>query len=106
MTCRVLCRKLTGWEMRRNREADHMAFHDMKNRQSVLQAMEEFDRLGREEFLRKYGFGPAREYVLVHEGKQYDSKAIVGAAHGYEYPAKGPYGQTSSVVETIPSGAS
>src|SRR5262245_18231794 len=67
-----------------------MALHDMKNPQSILQAVEEFDRLGREGFLRKYGFGPAREYVLVNEGKQYDSKDIMGAAHGYEYPAKGP----------------
>lgn len=35
----------------------------------------------REQFLKKYGFGRAREYVVVH-GKAYDSKAIVGAAHG------------------------
>ena len=33
--------------------------------------------------LEKYGFGPARSYLLVVDGKTYDSKAIVGAAHGY-----------------------
>ena len=52
-------------------------------RQSVLSAIEEFDRLGQTSFLEKYGFGAARSYVLVHEGKDYDSKAIAGAAHGY-----------------------
>ena len=51
-------------------------------RSSVLTAMEEFDRIGREAFLKKYGFGPAHEYVVVHEGRAYDSKAIVGVAHG------------------------
>ncbi|MFI1852097.1 HNH endonuclease [Streptomyces sp. NPDC020480] len=49
----------------------------------VIQAMEEFERLGRERFLRTYQFGRARRYLLYHEGKFYDSKAIVGAAHGY-----------------------
>jgi 5-methylcytosine-specific restriction enzyme A len=50
---------------------------------SVVKALEEYDRLGQEEFLRQYGFDRARLYVLVHDGKSYDSKAIVGAAHGY-----------------------
>jgi 5-methylcytosine-specific restriction protein A len=50
---------------------------------AVNEAIEEFDRLGREQFLRKYGFGRARSYVLRKEGHSYDSKAIAGAAHGY-----------------------
>src|SRR6185503_16885091 len=29
---------------------------------------------------------------LMHEGRSYDSKAIVGAAHGYEHPQLGPLG--------------
>lgn len=51
--------------------------------QSVLEAMAEYDRLGQEEFLRKFGFGRARSYWLDHEGRRYDSKAIAGAAHGF-----------------------
>jgi hypothetical protein len=51
--------------------------------QEILQAMQEYDRLGREAFLEKYGFGQARSYLLVHDGKTYDSKAIAGAAHGF-----------------------
>ncbi|WP_239591021.1 HNH endonuclease [Vitreimonas flagellata] len=59
-----------------------MAFDDI-NAAAILAAIKEFDDLGREQFLAKYRFGPARSYFLVHNGRRYDSKAIVGAAHGY-----------------------
>ncbi|MGW1836531.1 HNH endonuclease [Streptomyces sp. NPDC002067] len=49
---------------------------------AVLQAIEEYDRLGQDAFLRMYGFRRALRYVLVHDGRRYDSKAIAGAAHG------------------------
>ena len=52
-------------------------------RPAVDAALGEFDRLGRESFLHKYGFGKARDYYLVRDGKYYDSKAIAGAAHGF-----------------------
>lgn len=50
---------------------------------AILQAIAEFDRLGREAFLQTYGFAPARRYWIRYGGKAYDSKAIVGVAHGY-----------------------
>ena len=50
---------------------------------AVTQAIEEFDRIGREEFLKKYGFGRARDYVLEQDGRLCDAKAIAGAAHDY-----------------------
>jgi hypothetical protein len=46
--------------------------------------------LGREAFLKKYGFGRARSYRLIFEGHFYDSKAIVGVAYGYLPGATGP----------------
>ncbi|QSR16520.1 hypothetical protein [Novosphingobium sp. KA1] len=52
-------------------------------RHGVLQAIDEFDSIGREAFLAKYGFGKAKKYLLWHEGKPYDSKAILGAAFSY-----------------------
>ena len=52
--------------------------------EAVLSAMKEFDALGRDAFLAKYNFGKAREFFLFHNGKFYDSKAIVGVAHGFE----------------------
>jgi hypothetical protein len=63
---------------------------DLSSRKAVLLAIAEHDRLGRAEFLRRYGFGKARGYFLVYEGRRYDSKAIAGVAHGYQFPDQGP----------------
>ncbi len=57
---------------------------------AVTKALDEFDRLGRDEFLAKYGFGPSKEYFLRRNNKLYDSKAVVGAAYGYQHPDDGP----------------
>ncbi len=67
-----------------------MAFADISSRSAVLSAVAECDQLGRHAFLEKYGFHPARSYFLVVEGRDYDSKAIVGVAHGYQFPHLGP----------------
>jgi 5-methylcytosine-specific restriction protein A len=50
-------------------------------RPAVLAAIEEHARLGREDFLRRCRFGPARDYRLLFNGREYDSKAIAGVAH-------------------------
>ncbi len=67
-----------------------MAFRDISSRQAILAAVAEYDTLGQHAFLEKYGFHPARSYFLVVDGREYDSKAIVGAAHGYQFPQMGP----------------
>lgn len=58
--------------------------------EGVVHAMIEFDRLGREAFLDHHGFGKSRGYYLIRDGSRYDSKAIVGVAHGYDRPDLGP----------------
>jgi hypothetical protein len=58
----------------------------VSNRNAVMAAIDEFDTLGRDEFLSKYGFGKSRQYFVAYEGKLYDSKAIVGVAHQYADP--------------------
>ena len=67
-----------------------MTIADIKSRKEILDAIAEFDRLGRDHFLEKYGFGPSRSYWLLHQGKHYDSKAVIGAARGYARPDLGP----------------
>ena len=52
-------------------------------RPAVLAAIAEYDQVGQKAFLAKYGYKAARTYRLWHEGKLYDSKAIIGAAFGY-----------------------
>ena len=52
-------------------------------RAGVRAAIEQFDRLGREEFLETAGgFSHAKAYFLEYDGRLYDSKAIAGYAHG------------------------
>lgn len=60
-------------------------------RAAVERALGEFHRIGRSEFLGKYGFGKAREYFIRSAtGELCDSKAIAGAAYGYQFPERGP----------------
>lgn len=54
------------------------------SRDGVLRAIAECDKLGREQFLDNYGFREALEYYLLYGGNVYDSKAIVGVAHGFD----------------------
>ncbi|MBX3497755.1 MAG: hypothetical protein KF769_16090 [Parvibaculum sp.] len=63
---------------------------DLTSRSAVLAAIAEYDRLGQDEFLAKYDYGKARRYFLEHNSRQYDSKAIAGAAVGFQFPADGP----------------
>ena len=67
-----------------------MSLAAIRSREAVLKAIEECDRLGRERFRGRYGFGEARRYFLEYKGQRYDSKAIMGVAHGYEFPREGP----------------
>lgn len=56
---------------------------------SILKAISEYDDIGHEKFLEKYEFGRIniRFYIKIGN-KRYPSKAIVGAAYGYEFPEK------------------
>ena len=47
----------------------------------VLLALEEFDRIGSDEFLSRYGFVRNGDYELVHNSSSYDSLAVLGVAH-------------------------
>jgi hypothetical protein len=71
-----------------------MSFGDLSSSKAVEAAMAECDAIGRAAFLEKYGYGRAREYFLVHEGRYYDSKAIAGVAHQYQFPGDGPLAHT------------
>jgi hypothetical protein len=66
-----------------------MTLAAITSREAVLKAIEEFDQLGREAFLQTYGFGYAKEYFLFYKNRFYDSKAIVGVAHKFQFPNQG-----------------
>jgi len=44
-------------------------------------AAAEYDELGQDEFLARYGFGRARAYLPIIDDKTYDSKAVLGAVY-------------------------
>jgi hypothetical protein len=56
-----------------------MALSELTSASAVREAIAEFDQLGRDGFLHKYGFGRAHKYFLEHEGRLDDPKAIAGA---------------------------
>lgn len=59
---------------------------------SVQAALDEFALLGRAAFLERYGFGKSRDFLVRNPttGELCDSKAIAGAAYGYQFPKDGP----------------
>ena len=67
-----------------------MVLAELTDPTAVSRAMDEFDRLGRDAFLRKYGFGRSRNFFVERNGTLYDSKAITGVAYGIEHPDRGP----------------
>jgi hypothetical protein len=67
-----------------------MSLRDLTDPEAVRSAIEEFRTLGRDAFLAKYSFGPARDYFLIDDGELFDSKAIATAAHGVQFPGLGP----------------
>lgn len=69
---------------------------------AVEAAIAECLELGRDEFLRKYGFRRARSYFLVSNNHLLDSKAILGVAFRYQFgmplgPADFSGGERSTV---------
>jgi hypothetical protein len=76
---------------------DDVAPTDIDN-DDVLAAIAEYDRLGQDEFLKRYEFGKASKRRVVHNGKFYDSKALAGVAHGFAtndfWTAARPFGGT------------
>jgi hypothetical protein len=52
-------------------------------RAEVLRAIQEYDRLGPEEFFSEHGFGPTTTYDLVWDESRYPPKAILGTAYEF-----------------------
>lgn len=64
----------------------------LRSPSGVQQALDEFAKLGRTAFLERYGFGKSQDYLVRNPrtGELCDSKAVVGAAFGFEHPEEGP----------------
>ena len=53
------------------------------NREHVVRAIEEYDRLGPQAFFAEHGFAPTTTYDLVWEDRRYPPKAILGTAYEF-----------------------
>ncbi len=75
---------------------------DLTSVAAIQAALDEYERLGKEAFLRKYGFREANNYLVRNPRTQglADSKAIAGVALAYQYPDSGGLG-----VKTFSGGA-
>src|SRR5258708_13641061 len=49
----------------------------------VTRAIQEYDRLGPEQFFSEHGFGPTTTYDLVQDERRYPPKAILGTAYEF-----------------------
>ena len=56
---------------------------DKVNHADVVQAMQEYDRLGPERFFSAHGFAPTTTYDLVQDKRRYPPKAILGTAYEF-----------------------
>jgi len=60
-----------------------MVTWDQVTRSDVLRAIEEYDKLGPEEFFAAHGFAPTTTYDLVWSDRRYPPKAILGTAYEF-----------------------
>lgn len=60
-----------------------MVAWDQVKRDDVLRAIQEYDRLGAEQFFAEHGFGPSRSYELLWEKRHYPHKAVLGTAYEF-----------------------
>jgi hypothetical protein len=58
-----------------------MVAWDQVTRDDVLHAIQEYDRLGAQEFFATHGFAPTTTYDLLWEERSYPPKAILGTAY-------------------------
>ena len=56
-----------------------MALEDIR-KESVIQAIKKFDKIGRNKMVKKYGGGPSNTWYIFYKGG-YDQKLICRAAH-------------------------
>jgi hypothetical protein len=54
---------------------------DRVSHADVVRAIQEYDRLGPQEFFSAHGFAPTTTYDLVWEERRYPPKAILGTAY-------------------------
>jgi hypothetical protein len=63
------------------RKAQTLVVWDQVSRDDVLAALQDYDRLGPEQFFSQHGYGPSRSYELIWNKRHYPHKAILCTAY-------------------------
>lgn len=66
-----------------------MTLSDLTSVDAVRQAAAEIRRLGRRDFLDRYGYRESAKYMAVVDGVAYDSKPLLSFAYGIQFPRRG-----------------
>lgn len=53
------------------------------SRDDVMRAIQEYDRLGPDQFFAQHGFAPATTYELIYNDRSYPPKALLGTAYEF-----------------------
>ncbi|MFP9139239.1 MrcB family domain-containing protein [Devosia sp. XGJD_8] len=61
----------------------------LTSRDAVQAAMDEFDKLGRQSFLERYGYGESPTLLRAPNGNRYDAEPVLAAAVGKQHPGRG-----------------
>ena len=66
-----------------------MSLAVLTSSEAVDAAIAEFEKIGRDRFLEKYGYGSGQTFIKTSDGAEYDAEAILAAAVGIQYPDRG-----------------
>jgi hypothetical protein len=61
----------------------HSPDWDQVSRDDVVRAIQEYDRLGPDQFFAQHGFAPTTTYELVWNDRSYPPKALLGTAYEF-----------------------
>jgi hypothetical protein len=61
----------------------HSPDWDRVSRDDVMRAIQEYDRLGPDQFFAQHGFAPTTTYELIWNDRSYPPKAVLGTAYEF-----------------------
>ena len=61
----------------------HSPDWDEVSRDDVMRAIQEYDRLGPDQFFAQHGFAPTTTYELIYNDRSYPPKALLGTAYEF-----------------------
>ncbi|WP_423827604.1 HNH endonuclease [Serratia marcescens] len=81
------------------------AIEALSSKESVLKAIEEYKKIGRDEFLKQHKIKRFKKYTLLYNGEKYDIRGIVARAyseqHGYSLKGMNTDSGTEKAIQFL-----